>query len=121
MTDVLLLKSLVLIGASATAVAMFLRIGLPPVLGYLLAGLLIGPHGLGVLADSPETGFLAELGVIFLMFMAGMELSIPAVQQAWRHVLIAGSLQIGLTVLAVGAAGCCSRSGLRRRLSSAEL
>ncbi len=77
MADVLLLKSLAVIASCAVAVAMCVRIGLPPVLGYLLAGLTIGPHGLNLLADSPETVFLGELGVIFLMFMAGMELSIP--------------------------------------------
>jgi CPA2 family monovalent cation:H+ antiporter-2 len=103
MTDVLLLKSLVVIAACAVAVAACVRVRLPAVIGYLLAGLAIGPHGFNLLAESRETVFLGELGVIFLLFMAGMELSIPAAQ-AWRPVLIAGSLQVGLTVVAVSGA-----------------
>ena len=78
MTDVLLFKSIVVIAAAAIAVMILARMKLPTVLGYLLAGMLIGPHGIDVLAESAETRFLAELGVIFLMFMAGMELSVPA-------------------------------------------
>jgi monovalent cation:H+ antiporter-2, CPA2 family len=65
-----------------------------------IAGLTIGPHGLHLLADSLETAFLGELGVIFLMFMAGMELSIPAAQ-VWRPMLVGGSLQVGLTAVVV--------------------
>jgi CPA2 family monovalent cation:H+ antiporter-2 len=104
MTDVLLFKSIVIIAAAAVAVMILARMKLPTVLGYLLAGMLIGPHGIDVLAESAETRFLAELGVIFLMFMAGMELSVPAVRQAWRHVVVGGSLQISLTTFAVAAA-----------------
>jgi len=70
-------------------------------LGYLLAGLVIGPHGLQLLAASDEIRFLAELGVIFLMFMVGLEFSLPAMIAARAEVFGAGSLQIGLTVLIV--------------------
>jgi CPA2 family monovalent cation:H+ antiporter-2 len=73
------------------------RVGLPAPLGYLLAGLLIGPHGLQLVAASDETRFLAELGVIFLMFMVGLEVSLPTMIAARTGVFGAGSLQVGLT------------------------
>jgi hypothetical protein len=60
--------------------------------GYLLAGLVIGPGGLQLLATSETTRFLAELGIIFLMFMAGLEFSLPAMIAARREVFVAGSL-----------------------------
>jgi CPA2 family monovalent cation:H+ antiporter-2 len=67
----------------------------------LLAGLVIGPHGLHLLTTSDETRFLAELGIIFLMFMVGLEFSIPTMIAARRDVFGAGSLQVGFTVLIV--------------------
>jgi monovalent cation:H+ antiporter-2, CPA2 family len=109
MTDALLSESLVVILASACAVALLARVGLPAAVGYLLAGLVIGPQGLQLVAASDETRFLAELGVIFLMFMVGLEFSIPTIIAARAHVLGAGSLQVGLTSLTV--AGCVRLSG----------
>jgi CPA2 family monovalent cation:H+ antiporter-2 len=79
------------------------RVGLPAAAGYLLAGLIIGPHGLQLIAASDETSFLAELGIIFLMFMVGLEFSLATVIAARRTVFGAGSLQVGLTVLIVAA------------------
>ncbi|MEA2782875.1 MAG: monovalent cation:H+ antiporter-2, family [Rhodospirillaceae bacterium] len=101
MTDVLLIESLVVVLASACAVALAARAGLPATLGYLLAGLVIGPHGLGLLSAGEETRFLAQLGVVFLMFMVGLEFSIPAMIAARADVLGAGGLQVGLTLLLV--------------------
>jgi CPA2 family monovalent cation:H+ antiporter-2 len=101
MTDALLSESLVVILASACGVALLTRVGLPAPLGYLLAGLVIGPHGLQLVAASDETRFLAELGVIFLMFMVGLEVSLPTMIAARTDVFGAGSLQVGLTSLIV--------------------
>jgi len=111
-TDTLLIKSIVVIAASFAAVGVFVRLRLPPILGYLFAGIAIGPLGLQILGVSPETTFLAELGVIFLMFMAGLEMSLPALLEARRDVLGAGSLQVGLTTLAVMAAALLAGYGL---------
>jgi K+:H+ antiporter len=104
MTDALLVKTLVLILASACTVGLMARVGLPAAVGYLLAGLIIGPHGLGLIAVSDETSFLAELGIIFLMFMVGLEFSLSAMMAARRAVFGAGSLQVGLAVVTVAAA-----------------
>ena len=73
MTDALLIEAIVVILASVCAIALVTRLGLPAAVGYLLAGLAIGPHGSQILTNSEETKFLAELGVIFLMFMVGLE------------------------------------------------
>lgn len=101
MADALLIKSLIVILASACAVGLLTRVGLPAAIGYLLAGIVIGPHGLHFLATSEEARFLAELGVIFLMFMVGLEFSLPAMLAARADVFGAGSLQVGLTLLRV--------------------
>jgi monovalent cation:H+ antiporter-2, CPA2 family len=96
MSEALLLKTIIVIVASAVAVGAFTRLKLSPILGYLVAGVLIGPHGFGILSDSIEARFLAELGVIFLMFMAGLELAGPAIQQLRHYIVVAGALQVGI-------------------------
>lgn len=108
MPDVLLIKTLVVIVASVSSISLVTRAGLPAAGGYLLAGLIIGPHGLHLITTSDETRFLAELGIIFLMFMVGLEFSLPALIAARRDVFVAGSLQVGLTALIVaGIATLC--------------
>src|SRR6202048_315330 len=101
MADVLLIKTLVVIIASVSAISLVAHARLPAAGGYLLAGLVIGPHGLHLIATSDETRFWAELGIIFLMFMVGLEFSFSAMIAARRDVFIAGGLQVGLTVLIV--------------------
>jgi CPA2 family monovalent cation:H+ antiporter-2 len=101
MASGLLIPTLIAILASVAAVGLLARIGLPAVLGYLLAGLIVGPHGLQLLAISDDGRFLADLGIIFLMFMVGLEFSLPAIIAARHDVFGAGSLQFGLTCLIV--------------------
>jgi monovalent cation:H+ antiporter-2, CPA2 family len=100
MADVLLIKTPVVILASVS-ISLVARAGLSAAGGYLLAGLVIGPHDLHLIATSDETRFLAELSIIFLMFMVGLEFSFSAMITACRDVFIAGSPQVGLTVLIV--------------------
>ena len=90
MADALLIKTLVVIVASVGAIGLVARARLPAAVGYLLAGLVIGPHGLQLIATSDETTFLAELGIIFLMFMVGLEFSLAAMIAARRDVFGAG-------------------------------
>jgi K+:H+ antiporter len=101
--DSLPIETLTVILASACAVGLARRIGLSPIVGYLVAGLAIGPHGLAVLAPSEGTRFLSELGVVLLMFMIGLEFSLPKMLAARRAVFGAGGLQVGLTT-SIGAA-----------------
>ena len=102
--DALLVGTLIIIFASVCAVALLARARLPAVLGYLVAGWAVGPHGLALMSASVQTRFLAELGVIFLMFMVGLEFSVPAINRARGDVLGGGSLQVGLTCLAIAGA-----------------
>jgi CPA2 family monovalent cation:H+ antiporter-2 len=95
----LLIETLVVIVAAACAVGLARRIGLPPIVGYLVAGLAIGPHGLELLAPSEGTEFLSELGVVLLMFMIGLEFELPKLIAARATVFGAGGLQVGLTTL----------------------
>ena len=104
MTDTLLVKTLFIIVASAFAIGLVAPIRLPAAIGYLVAGLVVGPHGLQLLAASDEFRFLAELGIIFLMFTVGLEFSLPAMIAARRDVFGAGCLQVGFTVSMVAGA-----------------
>jgi CPA2 family monovalent cation:H+ antiporter-2 len=112
MADALLIKTLVVILASVSAISLVARARLPAAAGYLLAGLVIGPHGLQLIATSDETRFLAELGIIFLMFMVGLEFSLSAMIAARRDVFGAGSLQVGFTVLMVAGLAMLGGIGL---------
>ena len=112
MADALLIKTLVVILASVGAVGLVARARLSAAVGYLLAGLVIGPHGLQLITTSDETTFLAELGIIFLMFMVGLEFSLAAMIAARRDVFGAGSLQVGFTVLIVAGAAMLWGAGL---------
>lgn len=94
MTGALLIQTLVVILASVCAVGLLARVGLPAAVGYLLAGMIIGPHGMQLVAASEQARFLAELGIIFLMFMVGLEFSLPAMIAARADVFGAGSLQV---------------------------
>ena len=108
--DTLLTESLVVIIAAAGAVGLVRRVGFPPIVGYLLAGLAIGPHGLAILAPSEGTAFLSELGVVLLMFMVGLEFSLPKMIAARATVFGAGGLQVGLTTLRRHGGPICSGS-----------
>ncbi|MDB5393086.1 MAG: glutathione-regulated potassium-efflux system protein [Rhodospirillales bacterium] len=111
MADALLIKMLVVILASVCGVGLVARMGLPAAVGYLLAGLVIGPHGLQLITASDETSFLAELGIIFLMFMVGLEFSLSAMIAARGDVFGAGSLQVGFTMLLVAGAAILLGAG----------
>lgn len=76
---------------------LFRRLKLPNVLGFIIAGLLAGPHALGWVAEVETVETLAELGVIFLLFVIGMEFSLKKLASISATVFIGGSLQAVLT------------------------
>jgi CPA2 family monovalent cation:H+ antiporter-2 len=98
MNEALLVETLTLVAASALAIALLSRVGLPAMLGYLFAGVLVGPLGLGAVAPSDGPRFLAELGLILLMFMVGLDFSWAEIWAARRAVFFAGTLQVALTM-----------------------
>ena len=72
---------------------------LPPILGYLLVGVLIGPNTLGLARDDAGVRYLAEFGVVFLMFVIGLEFSLPKLKTMGRHVFGLGTAQVLITIL----------------------
>ncbi len=92
---------LLLLALAVLAVALLRRIHLPPILAYLLVGVLAGPHALGWLEESAAIELLAEIGVAFLLFMIGLEISIPRLLSMKGVVLGLGGAQVVLTALSV--------------------
>ena len=70
-----------------------------PIVGYLLAGIFIGPDGLGLIQESRTTHLLADLGVVFLLFDIGLHFSLPHIWNARRDMLGLGPLQVGLCAI----------------------
>ncbi|WP_042013773.1 monovalent cation:proton antiporter family protein [Aeromonas fluvialis] len=90
---------LILLFAAVLLVATFRRLGLPVILAYLIAGVLLGPHGLAVITGQSIMQTIAELGIVFLMFSLGLEFSLPKLLAMRRLVLGVGGLQVLLTSL----------------------
>ena len=91
--------SLLLLGVSVLAVILFRRLNLPPVLGYLLVGSLIGPHALNLMESAKGAEHLAEFGVVFLMFSIGLEFSLAKLYSMKRIVFGLGLLQVLATLI----------------------
>ncbi len=72
---------------------------LPPMLGYLAVGVLIGPHALGLASDIEGVRYLAEFGVVFLMFVIGLEFNLPKLRSMRTLVFGLGSMQVVLTIV----------------------
>jgi CPA2 family monovalent cation:H+ antiporter-2 len=94
---------LLLLGASVLVVTACRAVNLPPILGYLLVGVVVGPHALDVLPDAEGASHLAEFGVVFLMFSIGLEFSLPRLYAMKRIVFGLGFAQVVLTVVAIAA------------------
>lgn len=91
--------TLLLLAAAVLGVVAFRMLQLPPMLGYLVVGILIGPHGLGVADDGAVTHELAEFGVVFLMFSIGLEFSLSKLMAMRKAVFGLGMAQVLATVL----------------------
>ncbi len=98
-------EALLFLTVVVVAVPLFKRLGLGSVLGYLVAGVLIGPHGLRLIPDVEEVGHLAELGVVLLLFLIGLELQPRRLWELRTRVFGVGGAQVALTgaILAIGA------------------
>ena len=97
----LLQPVIILLAIAVIAVVLFRLLRMPPMLGYLLAGVIIGPHALGWIPDNDETRHLAEFGVVFLMFSIGLEFSLPKLKTMKRIVFGFGTSQVVICILLV--------------------
>jgi CPA2 family monovalent cation:H+ antiporter-2 len=92
---------LILLAVAVGVVVLCRILRLPAMLGYLLVGILIGPHALGWIPDAPETRHLAEFGVVFLMFSIGLEFSLARLRAMQRLVFGLGTAQVAATMVLV--------------------
>ena len=99
----LLIDLTLLVGMAIPIVALAHRLSAPPVVGFLVAGVLVGPNGFALISATEEVEILSELGVALLLFEVGLELSLSYVRQWTRTVLIGGGLQVSSTLLSVTA------------------
>jgi monovalent cation:proton antiporter-2 (CPA2) family protein len=99
--------ALIYLAAAIVAVPIAKRVGLGSVLGYLLAGILIGPFVLGLVGDQTDVMHFAEFGVVMMLFLVGLELQ-PAKLWKLRHSILGlGGLQVVLTAAAIFAFCYC--------------
>jgi CPA2 family monovalent cation:H+ antiporter-2 len=96
---------LLLLMASVIGVILVRRINLPPMFGYLLVGLLIGPHALSLLKNVKAANTLAEFGVVFLMFSIGLEFSLARLYTMRKTVFGFGMAQVLITMAVVTGIG----------------
>lgn len=98
-------QTLIFIGASLIMVPMFHKLGFGSVLGYLIAGLIVGPFGLGLIKDNVSVMHFAELGVILLLFVIGLEIQPRKLWSMRNDLLGLGGLQVLATTLVFGGIG----------------
>lgn len=109
--EIFLFKDLLIIlGFSIVVLLIGYRLRIPPVVGFILTGVLAGPHGLGLVGETADVEKLAELGIVLLLFGIGMEFSVKKLVQIKRLFLLGGSFQVGLTILV----SCLIAKGLGR-------
>jgi CPA2 family monovalent cation:H+ antiporter-2 len=95
----LLTDIVIILGAAVLVIYLFQRLKLPTILGYLMTGVIVGPYALGLISASHEVEVMAEIGVILLLFIIGMEFSLKSLAAIKNSVLIGGAVQVGLTIL----------------------
>ncbi|QRN81357.1 MAG: cation:proton antiporter [Nocardiopsis sp. BM-2018] len=100
-TPVYLGPIVALLVAAGLIGALFVRLKVVPIVGFLLAGVLIGPHQLGVVADESQVEAAAEIGVMLLLFTIGVEFSIERLARIKKFVLGGGTVQVLLTTAVV--------------------
>jgi CPA2 family monovalent cation:H+ antiporter-2 len=97
----LLRDLLVLVVLAIPVVALMLRLRLPTIVGFLVTGIAIGPHALGLVREVESVRQLADMGVVLLLFAIGLELSLTKVAKLGRVLLQAGGIQVAGTLAAV--------------------
>ncbi|WP_245561954.1 cation:proton antiporter [Lamprocystis purpurea] len=97
-----LAQILMLLSVAVAVVLAFQQVHIPTSLGYLLVGVILGPHTAGPTVHVPEFEALAEFGVVFLLFTIGLNFSLPQLHALRHQVLGLGTAQVGFTTAVVG-------------------
>ena len=97
-----ILKDMVLIlGLAIGVLYIFHRLKIPSVIGFLITGVITGPHGLNLVSDLHAVEVIAEVGVIMLLFTIGIEFSLKSLLKIGKILIIGGSFQVLLTIGAI--------------------
>lgn len=97
-----LAQIILLLAVAISVVVVFQRLHVPTSLGYLLVGMILGPHTIGPVVSMPELETLAEFGIVFLLFTIGLNFSQPQTRALRNQVLRLGTAQVAITTLLVG-------------------
>ena len=98
-----LLQDIVIIfSISVVVIFLFTKFKIPSIIGFLITGILIGPHGFQLIENIHDVEILAEIGVILLLFTIGIEFSLSNLLKIRKTILIGGPLQVLLTIGAIG-------------------
>lgn len=100
----LLVDIILIFAVSVGAILLCHRLKVPSTVGFLLAGILAGPDGLGIMGASEQVDLLSEIGVVLLMFVIGLEFSLAGLTAIRKQFLVGGSIQMLGTAAVVGAA-----------------
>jgi CPA2 family monovalent cation:H+ antiporter-2 len=101
----ILLDVAALLGAAIAMGLVFHRLRQPTVIGYLVGGLIVGPHGLALVTDLASVDMFAQIGVVLLLFSLGVEFSLSEIKPVWRVAIFGTIAQIVLTVIVCVGAG----------------
>ena len=91
-----------LLTAGVVAAALFIRLGLGSILGYLTAGVVIGPFGLGLLREKEDVFHIAEFGIVLFLFIIGLELSLSRLWSLRKNIFGLGLAQMLATGVIIG-------------------
>jgi CPA2 family monovalent cation:H+ antiporter-2 len=106
-----LLEIVIIIAIAVFVVAVFKKLKLSPVLGYFVAGGLLGENGMNIVT-STDTEFFGEIGIVFLLFAIGLELTFERLKSMRIHVFGFGTLQVVITMTVLGFSAYALETGL---------
>lgn len=99
MESAFLTTLVVIFGVSALVVFFLHKVRIPSIVGFLIAGVLIGPYGIGMVKDTHAVEVMAEIGVVILLFTIGLEFSLSKLMRIKRAVIVGGGVQVALTIM----------------------
>lgn len=96
----ILIDITIVLAISAIALYLCLKIKIPSIVAFLIAGMIAGPHGFGLVSEVENVEKLAEVGVLLLLFTIGIEFSLEKLISSQRYIFVGGSLQMVFTIIA---------------------